>query len=88
MFFWIAPPKDSCETPICSERKRELPPIFAASIWSSDGALGPVEFNRVQVISAQSDCGWPAPPYVLSSPLRTRMSSFRRPIGVRQGVMS
>ena len=29
MFFWIAPPKDSCETPICSERKRELPPIFA-----------------------------------------------------------
>jgi len=32
MFFWFAPPNDSCETPICSERKRELPPIFPANI--------------------------------------------------------
>ena len=28
MFFWIAPPNDSCETPICSDRNRELPPIL------------------------------------------------------------
>ena len=27
---WILSPKDSCETPTCSERNRESPPIFAA----------------------------------------------------------
>ena len=34
-------PNDSCETPICSDRKRESPPIFAAIIWSMEGPLGP-----------------------------------------------
>ena len=28
-------------TPICSERKRDFVPIFAASIWSIDGPAAP-----------------------------------------------
>ena len=30
MLRWMLSPKDSCETPICSERKRDSVPIFAA----------------------------------------------------------
>ena len=31
IFRWMLSPNDSCETPICSERNRESPPIFAAT---------------------------------------------------------
>ena len=68
MFFCTAPPNDSWETPICSERNRDSPPILRASIWSSEGPPGPFEVSRVQVISAHSDCGCPLPPYVIVEP--------------------
>jgi hypothetical protein len=43
-------PNDSCETPICSERKRESPPIFVAMAWSMEGPPAPRPVKRVQVI--------------------------------------
>ena len=64
------------------------PPILRAINWSTEAAAGPFEVSGVHVIKAQSDCGCPLPPCVLSRPLSTRTSSRKRAIGDRHGVMS
>ena len=38
---WMLSPKDSWQTPIWRERKRESPPIFWAMAWSMDGPPAP-----------------------------------------------
>ena len=92
MFFWIEPPNDSCDTPICRERKREFSAILRARIWSNEGPPGPRPVYRVQVISALMDPECPSPEEPpaaeLSSPLKTSTSSCNRANGVRHGVMS
>jgi len=83
-------PNDSCETPICSDRKRESSPIFAAINWSIDGPLGPFPVNTVPVISPAIELVWPLPcPHAaaLSTPLNTWMSDRNGASGARHGVV-
>ena len=92
MFFCIAPPNDSCDTPICSERKRFSDWKRRATIWSSEGPLGPRPEYRVQVIRALMAVEWPSNAVFtmaeLSSPLITWTSFFNRASGARHGVKS
>ena len=92
MFFCIAPPNDSCDTPICSERKRELSPIFArehlidrraAGSAAGERRAGHQRAHRVRmaVAAVSTDAA-------LSRPLRTCTSSRNRASGERHGVMS
>ena len=61
MLRWMFSPNDSWPTPICSERKRDFVPIFAASIWSMDGPPAPRPVKAVPVIRPLSDVKWPLP---------------------------
>ena len=84
-------PNDSCATPICSERNRESPPIFAAMIWSIDGPLGPRPVKSVPVIRPLIEFVCPLPlPFAaaLSTPLSTWTSLRHAASGARHGVIS
>jgi hypothetical protein len=45
-------PNDSCDTPICSERNRESPPILPAMAWSIEMPPAPRPVKVVQLTSA------------------------------------
>ena len=84
-------PNDSCETPICSERKRDSSPIFAAITWSIDGPLGPRPVKCVPVIRPLIELVWPLPmppAAALSRPLSTWMSLRNGASGERHGVIA
>src|SRR6266704_1818216 len=75
IFFCMAPPKHSCDTPTCSERKRVSEPIRRATTWSMEGPPGPRPEKRVHVISPLIAVEWPSNAVLtmaeLSSPLTT-----------------
>ncbi len=81
-------PNDSCATPICSERKRESPPILPAMIWSIDGPLGPLPVKSRPVIKPLMEFVWPLPlplEAALSTPLSTCTSLRHAASGAQAG---
>src|SRR5258708_22808634 len=85
-------PKDSCDTPICSDRYRDSVPILAAIAWSTEGPPAPRPVKPVQLTTPLIDLWWPLPGPAtdaagLSSPVITCMSSRNGAIGARQGVI-
>ena len=61
MLRWMLSPNDSCETPICSERKRDSPPILRGDHLIDGGPPAPRPVNCVPVISALMELVWPLP---------------------------
>jgi len=83
-------PNDSCATPICSDRNRESPPIFAAITWSIDAPAGPRPVKCVPVINPLIEfvCPFPCPfAAALSTPLSTWKSRRYAASGARHGVI-